>query len=69
MQRQRHQQYTDERPENAIDLEIPVDGVPESGYWPVPVTTGINDMQNVEILSGLEVGMEVFQQVMYSNMW
>lgn len=61
--------HTDERPENAIDLEIPVDGVPESGYWPVPVTTGINDMQNVEILSGLEVGMEVFQQVMYSNMW
>lgn len=36
---------------------------PETGYWAVPVTTGINDAQNVEIKDGVEVGMEVFQQV------
>ena len=36
-------------------------------YWAVPVTTGINDAQNVEIKDGVEVGMEVFQQVMVTN--
>ncbi len=65
--------HTDARPENAIDLEIPVDGVPETGYYAVPVTLGISDNQNVEILdgeaAGLEIGMEVFQQVMYTGMY
>ena len=59
--------HTDVRPENAIDLETPVEGVPEKDYYAVPVTTGIPDNQNVEILSGVEVGMEVFLQVMYSE--
>lgn len=31
------------------------------------MTTGINDAQNVEIKDGVEVGMEVFQQVMVTN--
>lgn len=61
--------HTDVRPENAVDLDVPVDGVPETGYYAVPVTTGISDTQNVEILDGVEVGMEVFQQVMYTGMW
>ena len=59
--------HTDTRPENAIDVEVLPDGVPETGYWAVPVTTGINDAQNVEIKDGVEVGMEVFQQVMVTN--
>ena len=61
--------HTDTRPENAIDLEIPVDGVPEKGYFAVPVTTGISDNQNIEILDGVEPGTEVFQQVMYNEMY
>lgn len=61
--------HTDTRPDNAIDVEVPPEGVPETGYWAVPVTTGINDAQNVEIKDGVEVGTEVFQQVMYSNMY
>lgn len=61
--------HSAQRPENAIDLEVAVDGVPEKDYWPVPVTTGIYDTMNVEILSGVEDGTEVFQQVMYSNMY
>lgn len=59
----------DERPENAVDVEIPPEGVPETGYWAVPVTTGIFDAQNIEIIDGVEAGTEVFQQVMYSEMY
>ena len=61
--------HTEERPENAIDLDYPVDGIPEEGYYPIPVTIGISDSQSVEVLEGVEVGMEVFQQVMYNSMW
>jgi multidrug efflux pump subunit AcrA (membrane-fusion protein) len=61
--------HTEERPENAIELDYPVDGIPEEGYYPIPVTIGISDNQSVEILEGVEVGMEVFQQVMYNSMW
>lgn len=61
--------HSADRPENAIDLEVMVDGVPEKDYWAVPVTVGIYDTMNVEILSGVEEGVEVFQQVMYSNMY
>ena len=58
----------DTRPEGALDLDAPVDGVPEKGYYPVPVTTGISDNQNVEILSGVEAGTEVFQQIVTGEM-
>ncbi len=61
--------HADERPENAVDVEIPPEGVPETGYWAVPVTTGIFDAQNIEIIDGVEAGTEVFQQVMYSEMY
>ena len=46
-----------------------MEGVPEKGYYPVIVQTGISDTQNVEILSGVEVGTEVFQQVLYPEMY
>lgn len=54
---------SDDRPENAIDLSMSVDGVPESGYWPVPVEIGIADDFNVEIRSGVQEGDVVFTAV------
>ena len=54
---------SDDRPENAIDLSMTVDGVPESGYWPVPVEIGIADDFNVEIRSGVQEGDVVFTAV------
>lgn len=54
---------SDDRPENAIDLTMTVDGVPESGYWPVPVEIGIADDFNVEIRSGVQEGDVVFTAV------
>ena len=57
-----------ERPENAIDLTVPVDGVPE-GFWAVPVETGISDTYNVEIKSGVEADTEVFTQIQTSDVW
>jgi multidrug resistance efflux pump len=52
----------DSKPDGAIDLTTPVDGVPE-GYWPVPVEIGISDNYNVEIKSGAEEGTTVFDSV------
>lgn len=52
----------DSRPENAIDLSVPVEGVPE-GFYAVPVETGISDNYNIEIKSGLEADMTVFTTV------
>ena len=58
----------DERPENAVDLDIPEPEPgqdptypsPEDGFWPVKVETGINDPYNVEIKSGLNGDETVF---------
>lgn len=58
----------DERPENAIDLMVEMPDIPE-GYWPVPVETGISDNYNVEILSGVEEGTEVYMSKVRSEMW
>lgn len=55
-----------ERPENAIDLEVPVEGVPEN-FWAVPVEIGISDSTNVEIKSGVEEGAVVFTQIQTTN--
>lgn len=52
----------DSRPDNAIDLSVPVEGVPE-GFYAVPVETGISDNYNIEIKSGLEADMTVFTTV------
>ena len=56
------------RPDNAVDLEVPVEGVPD-GFWAVPVETGISDTYNVEIKSGVEEGAEVFTQVQTESSW
>nr|WP_325196645.1 HlyD family efflux transporter periplasmic adaptor subunit [uncultured Oscillibacter sp.] len=56
-----------DRPDNAIELTVPMDDIPD-GFWPVPVEIGLTDDYNVEIKSGLEEGMEVFTAVQsYSN--
>lgn len=53
-------------PENAAELAVPVDGVPE-GYYPVPVEIGISDNYNVEIKSGVEEGTVVFTTTQMEN--
>lgn len=58
----------DERPENAIDLMVEMPDIPE-GFWPVPVETGISDTYNVEILSGVEEGAEVYMSKVRTEMW
>ena len=60
--------HAEEKPENAVDLEIPetMPGEmpkypsPEDGYYPVKVETGLSDNYNVEIKSGLNGDEEVF---------
>ena len=57
-----------EKPDNAVDLEIPeaMPGElpkypsPQDGFYPVKVETGLNDDYNVEIKSGLNGDEEVF---------
>lgn len=51
---------SDTQPDNAIDVSVTVDGLPDKGFWPVKVETGISDEYNVEIKSGVEEGTEVF---------
>ncbi|MBU5628089.1 efflux RND transporter periplasmic adaptor subunit [Oscillibacter sp. MSJ-2] len=58
----------DSKPENAIELTVPVEEVPE-GFYAVPVETGISDNYNVEIISGVEEGTEVFTTVQKENSW
>ena len=57
-----------EKPENAVELEMEVEGVPE-GFWPVQVETGIADEMFVEIKSGVEADTVVFTQVMTNEYW
>ena len=58
----------DSRPDDVPELELP-EVAPgekrtfpseEEGYYPVIVETGISDTQNVEIVSGIQEGDEVF---------
>jgi len=58
----------DTKPDDAIDLSVPVDGIPD-GFWPVVVETGISDDYNVEIKSGVAEGTEVFTAVQTQNSW
>lgn len=63
---------TQSMPENAIVIDGTSLGVPETGYYAVPVKTGIADKFNVEITEGLEEDVEVFSQVIRQNegmMW
>ena len=56
------------KPDDALELDLPEpeEGqrrsypTEEEGYYPVEVVTGISDTQNVEIISGIEAGEEVF---------
>ena len=57
-----------DRPDNAIELTVEVDGVPKD-FWPVPVEIGLYDDYNVEIKSGVEEGMEVFTTVRTESSW
>ena len=58
----------DQKPENAVDLEIPeaMPGEtpqypsPDQGFYPVKVEAGLSDNYNVEIKSGLNGDEEVF---------
>ena len=58
----------EEKPENAVELDIPevepgqtpTYPSPDDGYYPVPVTTGLSDNYNVEIKEGLQGGETVF---------
>ena len=52
----------EERPDNAVELDPSITGVPgeADGYWPVLVETGISDAKQVEIVSGIEAGDMVF---------
>lgn len=59
----------DEQPENALYLgDTFAEEIPE-GFWPVPVETGLSDTYNVEIVSGLEEGAEVFTSMMNVSAW
>lgn len=59
----------DSRPDNAITLPPESSGVPteEEGYYAIPVETGINDVFNVEIKSGLEDGQTIFTSYTTNN--
>ena len=57
----------DTRPENAIEADGTSLGVPEEGYFAVPVVTGISDTSNVELLEGPEEGTAVFAQKMVQS--
>ena len=56
------------RPDNAIDLTVPLEEVPD-GFWAVPVEIGISDKYNVEIKSGVNEGDVVFTQVRTQSSW
>ena len=53
--------------ENQIEILSEVADIPE-GFYPVKVETGISDNYNVEILSGVEEGAEVFVNIIRSEM-
>lgn len=55
----------DSRPDNAVDLGEGVE-VPE-GYYAVPVKTGLTSNNLVEITSGVEEGVTVFEQYVVTS--
>lgn len=57
---------TDEKPENAFDADTLGIEVPE-GYYAVPVTVGLSDNSNAEIVEGVEEGTEVFVQYLVNQ--
>lgn len=67
----------EEKPENAVDLDIPEPMPGETptyptekdGYYAVPVETGLSDNYNVEIKSGLTGGETVFVNYFVTQAW
>ena len=67
----------EEKPENAIDIDIPevMEGEtpqypsPKDGFYPIPVTTGLSDNYNVEVKEGLQGGETVFQAYIVDQAW
>ncbi len=64
-------------PENTVELDLP-ETVPgqtpqypsaEDGYYPVPVTAGLSDNYNVEIISGLNGDEEIFISYIVEQAW
>jgi len=51
---------SDVRPDNAIDL---AEGIVPPGFFAVPVECGIGNENGIEIMSGVEEGVEVFTQI------
>ncbi len=60
---------SDSPPMDSLAIDGSELGVPPEGFYAVPVVIGISDQFSVEILSGLEEGMEVFTQVIMHNTW
>ncbi|NCB63862.1 MAG: HlyD family efflux transporter periplasmic adaptor subunit [Clostridia bacterium] len=68
---------TDTKPENAVDIDIPVadpNAAPQypsekDGYYPVPVVTGLSDNFNVEVKSGLNGGETIFVSYYVEQAW
>ena len=58
----------DAAPENVLAMTQDASDIPE-GFYPVAVETGISDSNNIEILSGVEEGAEVFTGKVISEMW
>ena len=56
-----------EEPPDAVEGVIAGEEI-HDGFWPVQVETGIQDVMNVEIRSGLEEGWEVFTQMQSNGM-
>ena len=67
----------DQKPENAVDIDIP-ERMPgetpnypteDDGFYAVPVETGLSDNYNVEIKSGLEGGETIFVNYFVQSAW
>lgn len=58
---------SEQEPEGSIVVDGASLGIPATGYFAVPVQVGIADKFNVEIISGVEEGTEVFSQVVKQN--
>lgn len=54
----------DTKPDNAVDLG---EGVVPDGFYAVPVTTGLTSNQYVEITSGVEEGVTVFERYVVTS--
>lgn len=57
----------DKAPEGSVTIDGSSLGVPATGFYALPVEIGIADKFNVEILSGVDEGVEVFSQLVQQN--